>query len=225
MLGLSLRSKETNANPRADEPDVAKLFFDVFSKRLTGVEEGLRSLSSEIEKLKLSRDRSQISDLVLLERLKKVEEILRESLTWIKRVADTSYLRVQTRGKLTEPIGQDFSSRVPESEVMLPVPMQRLLAPSGEAGALPSITTPTELQVLTLLADQGPMSAPEIGKVVGRSREHSARLMKRLFDEGYVRRDQTRIPFRYSLVDRVRLSFKKAESRSEGQETVTVPQA
>jgi len=49
-------------------------------------------------------------------------------------------------------------------------------------------------------------------------------LMKRLFDEGYVRRDQTRIPFRYSLVDRVRQSFKKAESKSEGQETVTVPQ-
>ena len=225
MLGLSLRSRETTANLRNDEPDVAKLFFDAFSKRLTGVEEGLRSLSSEIEKLKLSRDRSQISDLVLLERLQKVEEILQESLSWIKRVADTSYWRVQTQGKLTEPIGQDFNPRVPESEVSLPVPMQRLLAPSGEAGTLPSITTPTELQVLTLLADQGPMSAPEIGKVVGRSREHSARLMKRLFDEGYVRRDQTRIPFRYSLVDRVRQSFKKVESKSEGQETVTVPQA
>lgn len=225
MLGLSLRSKETTANPRTDEPDVAKLFVDVFSKRLTGVEEGLRSLSSEIEKLKLSRDRSQISDLVLLERLQKVEEILQESLTWIKRVADTSYWRVQTQGKLTEPIGQDFNPRVPESEVSLPVPVRRLLAPSGEAGALPSITTPTELQVLALLADRGPMSAPEIGKAVGRSREHSARLMKRLFDEGYVRRDQTRIPFRYSLVDRVRQSFKKAESKSEGQETVTVPQA
>ncbi len=224
MLGLSLRSKETTINPRTDEPDVAKLFFDAFSKRLTRVEEGLRSLSTEIEKLKLSRDRSQISDLVLLERLQKVEEILQESLTWIKRVADTSYLRVQTQGKLTEPTGQDFNPRVPESEGSLPVPMQRLVAPSGEAGALPSITTHTELQVLTLLADQGPMSAPEIGKVVGRSREHSARLMKRLFDEGYVRRDQTRIPFRYSLVDRVRQSFKKAESKSEGQETVTVPQ-
>src|SRR3972149_1795274 len=141
MLGLSLRSKETTANPRHDEPDVAKLFFDVFSKRLTGVEEGLRSLSSEIEKLKLSRDRSQISDLVLLERLQKVEDILRESLTWIKRVADTAHLRVQTQGKLTEPIGQDFSPRVPESEVSLPVPMQSLMDPSGEAGALPSITT------------------------------------------------------------------------------------
>src|SRR3972149_156654 len=144
MLGLSLRSKETTANPRHDEPDVAKLFFDAFSKRLAGGEEGLRSLSSEIEKLKLSRDRSQISDLVLLERLQKVEEILQESLTWIKRVADTSYWRVQTQGKLTEPIGQHFNPRVPESEVSLPVPMQRLVAPSGEAGGLSAITTPPE---------------------------------------------------------------------------------
>src|SRR3990170_3336937 len=93
MLGLSLRSRETTANLRNDEPDVAKLFFDAFSRRLAAVEEGFRSLSSEIEKLNLSRDRSQISDLVLLERLQKVEEILQESLTWIKRVADTSYWR------------------------------------------------------------------------------------------------------------------------------------
>src|SRR3990170_5053808 len=113
MLGLSLRSRETTANLRNDEPDVAKLFFDVFSKRLAGVEEGLRSLSSEIEKLKLSRDRSQISDLILFERLQKGEDILQESLTWIKRVADTSYRRVQTHGKLTEPIGQDFNPRAP----------------------------------------------------------------------------------------------------------------
>src|SRR3972149_4170802 len=154
MLGLSLRSRETNATLRNDEPDVAKEFFDAFSKRLAAVEEGFRSLSSEIEKLNLSRDRSQISDLVLLERLQKVEEILQESLIWIKRVADTSYRRVQTQGKLTEPIGQHFNPRVPESEVSLPVPMQRLVAPSGEAGALPSITTPTELQGLTPLAHQ-----------------------------------------------------------------------
>src|SRR6266550_3242525 len=53
---------------------------------------------------------------------------------------------------------------------------RRVLAPIPELGTLPSITTPTELQVLTMLANEGPKSAPEIGRVVGRSREHTARL-------------------------------------------------
>src|SRR5437870_8744603 len=79
---------------------------------------------------------------------------------------------------------------------------RRVLAPVPELGTLPSITTPTELQVLTMLAHEGPKSAPAIGHVVGRPSEHTARLMKKLYEEGYFRRDQTRIPFRYCLVDR-----------------------
>src|SRR5207249_12091089 len=94
-----------------------------------------------------------------------------------------------------------------------------------QPGSLNSITTPTELQVLTLLANQGPKSAPEIGKLVGCSREHTARLMKKLFDEGFVRRDQTRIPFRYSTVERVKQSFTRPEGKDEEREQVSAPQA
>lgn len=204
----------------SDGTDVAKLFFDTFSKRLTGLEDNLKTFSSELERLKLARDRSQISDLVLLERLQKAEGVLDESLTWIKRVANSTYSQPQSQPLVKSPV--DATQRV--EDVLYSPPLQRVVIPSGGAGSFPSITTPTELQVLSLLADRGPMSAPEVGKVVGRSREHSARLMRKLFDEGFVRRDQARIPFRYSLVERVRQSFKKAETKSEGQETVTVPQ-
>lgn len=200
---------------------MAKLFFDSFSQRTTRVEEGLKTLTAEIEKLKIARDRSQISDIVLLERVQKLEGLLEESLTWIKRVADSVQPRLSHVESGTLP-----SARNPFelTEKEFPAPLQTIVIPSGEAGSLPSITTPTELQVLSLLAERGPMSAPEVGKAVGRSREHSARLMRKLFEEGYVRRDQSRIPFRYSLVDRVRQSFKKSGPKPEGQETMTVPQ-
>ena len=49
--------------------------------------------------------------------------------------------------------------------------------------------------------------------------------MKKLFDEGYVRRDQTRIPFRYSTVERVKQSFTKAEGKEQERETVSAHQA
>src|SRR5207302_3950983 len=101
----------------------------------------------------------------------------------------------------------------------------RFIATIPELGTMPSITTPTELQVLTMHANEGDKSAPEIGRVVGRSREHTARLMKKLYEEGYIRRDQTRIPFRYSLVDRVKQTFKKQETRHGEKESVSIPQS
>ena len=48
--------------------------------------------------------------------------------------------------------------------------------------------------------------------------------MKKLYEEGYIRRDQTRIPFRYSLVDKVKGSFKKPDVRDEGKQQISIPQ-
>ena len=222
MLTLFSRRKGVS-----DDRDVAKLFFDSFSRRVDGTEQNLRGLSSEIGKLRLSVDRAQISDLVLLDRLQKAEKILHESLEWIKQVAETvSFSSTDQVGMGTTSVEEravlsDEGYRALESTS---VPVKKLVSVSGNVGTLQSITTPTELQVLSLLANEGPKSAPEIGKVVSRSREHTARMMKKMFEEGYVRRDQTRIPFRYSLVERVQEAFKKPEVKVEAKEAISVPQ-
>ncbi len=227
MLGFSSRGKKESGQVDSRNQDVAKLFFDSFSKRVVAVEESIRNISSSIERLKVSIDRGQISDIVLLERLQKAEKLLGESMDWVKTMEDrTDSLQYSApytvRESSVEPakVTQEHF----EAGERILVPAQRLVSVSGELGTLPSITTPTELQVLTLLATEGPKSAPELGRVVGRSREHTARLMKKLFEEGYIRRDQTRIPFRYSLTERVKQSFKKLEAKSEEREAVSVPQ-
>ena len=219
MFGFRSRSNDHDELLKA-EADLAKLFFDSFSKRLGAVEEGVRTVSAETRKLKAASERSQISDLVLLERLQKLEEILEESLTWIRRVADTA--SSQTSSKIPASKGEAIG--LIEERVTTPAPAKVSIALADEGGSFPSVTTATELTVLTLLAEKGPLSSPEIGKVVGRSREHSARLMKKLYDEGYVRRDQSRIPFRYALVDRVRQRFRPTESKNGSPEEVSVPQ-
>src|SRR2546428_13759424 len=85
MLGLRRRKTEDGGS----DPNgrVARLFFDSFSKRVGIVEDGLKSMSTEVNKLKISMDRSQLSDLVLLERLQKAEVLVRESLNWTKEAA------------------------------------------------------------------------------------------------------------------------------------------
>jgi DNA-binding MarR family transcriptional regulator len=226
MFGVHPGQKREREKSVDENIDVARLFFDAFSKRVGTVEDGLKTMSSEIERLKISVDRSQLSDLVLLERLQKAEGLVRESISWMRQAVEVSKQIKEApaamEGRAITGLESSMGRVSVDSEEAV---LSRSVLPSGrELGSLPSITTATELQVLTMLANEGPKSAPEIGQAVGRSREHTARLMKKLYEEGYVRRDQTRIPFRYSLVERVKQTFKKQEAKDGEKEAISVPQ-
>ena len=220
---LSNKRKEDTRSPAND--DIAKVFFDSFSKRVGNAEETIRYISTQLEKVKLSVDRGQLSDLVLLDRIQRLELIFRESVGSIKGLLENEYRT--GNGVAAKAIANEESSTQKEHAQAIETAHPSMALPTspvGEIGSLQSITTPTELQVLMLLAAEGPKSAPEIGKVVGRSREHTARLMKKLYEEGYIRRDQVRIPFKYSLVEKVRQSLKKTEVKGEAKEPISVPQ-
>jgi hypothetical protein len=58
--------------------------------------------------------------------------------------------------------------------------------------------TGTELAVLEFLVTEGAKTAPEIKERIKLSREHTARLMKKLYEEGYLERETGNIPFKYS---------------------------
>ena len=76
--------------------------------------------------------------------------------------------------------------------------------------------TPTESQTLQILTE-GPLPAPELGRRLNKSREHMARLMKRLYLEGYVDREADRPPFRYKLNDKLRSSLGGPVNASESE--------
>ncbi len=72
--------------------------------------------------------------------------------------------------------------------------------------------TDTEIEVLEKLASEGPKTAPEIKEQVHLSREHTARLMKKLYEGGYVEREAGKIPFRYTIKAEMEKLLKKTES-------------
>lgn len=72
--------------------------------------------------------------------------------------------------------------------------------------------TDTELSVLEMLASEGPKTAPEIKERVNLSREHTARLMKKLYEEGYLERETGKIPFRYSVKKEMEKLLKRTET-------------
>lgn len=92
----------------------------------------------------------------------------------------------------------------------LPKPENLPLAASG-ADLLANLT-PTEHETLEILKAEGPKGAPELGKRLGKSREHTARLMKKLYLEGYVNRESNHAPFRYRLNESVRSAMDTSPS-------------
>ena len=80
-------------------------------------------------------------------------------------------------------------------------------------GDLLSTLTPTERHTLEILRLEGTKGAPEIGKRLMKSREHTSRLMKKLYMEGYVSRESNHAPFRYKLNEAVRSALESSESQ------------
>jgi hypothetical protein len=81
-------------------------------------------------------------------------------------------------------------SKLPEA------PRATALSPLAAVGE----GTETEAKVLRLLAE-GPRTSAQIKEEVGRSREHTARLMKALFDRGLVIRNDRNKPYVYEITD------------------------
>jgi hypothetical protein len=75
--------------------------------------------------------------------------------------------------------------------------------------------TDTEIAVLEMLSSEGPKTAPEIKEKVQLSREHTARLMKKLYEGGYLERETGKIPFRYSVKKEMEKLLKKPEQTNQ----------
>lgn len=85
--------------------------------------------------------------------------------------------------------------------------------PIKQDKALASLTQ-TELSVLEILANESDKTAPEIKARVNLTREHTARLMKKLYEEGYLERTTGKIPFAYRIKEEMRKILKKPEAKT-----------
>jgi predicted transcriptional regulator len=95
---------------------------------------------------------------------------------------------------------------IPEArvEAVIPIKREKVLAPLTE----------TELSVLEMLAREGSKTAPEIKDRIKLSREHTARLMKKLYEEGYLERDTSKIPFKYRVKKEMKKLLRKTENET-----------
>ncbi|MCJ7613347.1 MarR family transcriptional regulator [Candidatus Bathyarchaeota archaeon] len=93
---------------------------------------------------------------------------------------------------------------VPEVQIEAAIPIKR-------EKALEPLTE-TELMVLETIGKEGEKNAPEIREKIGLTREHTARLMKKLYKDGYLERDTHKMPYVYRLKEEMQKILKKREA-------------
>jgi predicted transcriptional regulator len=73
---------------------------------------------------------------------------------------------------------------------------------SHETTRIPNMSFEDSVEHVLKLITEKPMTSRDIKeKCGGRSREHVSRLMKKLFDDGFVERNKTKRPYTYSITD------------------------
>jgi hypothetical protein len=97
---------------------------------------------------------------------------------------------------------------ISEAQIEAAIPLRRdqALAPLTE----------TELRVLEFISasPSGERTAPEVKQMINLTREHTARLMKKLYEGGYLERRSERTPFAYRVKEEMLKLLKKSEAKA-----------
>lgn len=151
-----------------------------FKQRLRRLEEGLvdQKVKMEILELRATRAIAQVGGPAL------------------------SYSKIENT---ISPSNKIDNAERPSSEKMEFISELTSLSPQKERQEPNKKLATTETEVLRLVFEgRGKISAREIQQRIGRTREHTARMMNSLYHDGLVERDVTARPFSYSITEKGR---------------------
>jgi DNA-binding MarR family transcriptional regulator len=115
---------------------------------------------------------------------------------------------MQDRAESTESTVESLKKEV---QKLATAPKQRLVIRQDIEAPIPvqqgnvlAHLTETELSALKKIAELGEGAVPEIKEHLGTTREHTARMLKRLYESGFVDRSTNAMPYRYSVRKEIR---------------------
>ena len=198
IIGIYFTIKARKKKETPDEYMPIYLSIGGLDRRLRELKRFVEDLALKIEKLSLDLDdvKNEKNIQSLVEGLKKTMEV-QVSLSRSFQALKDKVLSLEKK----------FSENILQPRIS-----QRKIIFEGERGKWGgdikfAKLTATEMKVLKVLATSGPKTASEIREIIGKTREHSGRLMKKLFLEGYVERDTTTIPYTYRISKRIKDSL------------------
>lgn len=182
-----------------------------FNKELQRQDERLRAVAYKTEafssKFEDAMKKVKDHDRQLKELVAKVEAtsgIKQEASVQIEKLNKKVESIIETQKNLMQKIAE--APTVPEAriETAIPIKKEKALAPLTE----------TELSALEFLATEGEKTAPEIKNQIKLTREHTARLMKKLYEKGYLERDTQKMPYTYRVKKEMQKILRKIEAKA-----------
>jgi DNA-binding MarR family transcriptional regulator len=128
---------------------------------------------------------------------------LKEMRSEVEGIKEAQDKVMQKLGEI-EKIKQEVYVPEVKIEAAIPIKREKVLEPLTE----------TELMVLETIGKEGEKTAPEIREKIGLTREHTARLMKKLYKDGYLERDTHKMPYIYRLKEEMQKILKRREAKA-----------
>ena len=180
-FGRKMRKLENGISLVAERVDRLSSEVENVLRKMDEHERRLVDITSKTEKALQSRSKMKAEVEAIEEKIRQAvsrQEMINQK---IDKLEKTRFERARTR---------------PKRKIVTPIPIKReqALAPLTES----------QLKILEILATEGEKTASEMKDKIGITREHTARLMRRLYDEGYVERDMRKMPYVYRIKEEAR---------------------
>lgn len=168
----------------------------------------LRRLVSSVEGAKKSAEGASFIASEALKTSQEAEKTARESNEASQKLSEQLHQTDKAIESMREEM-KKLASRpvVPaaRAEVDAPIPLRQ--------DAVLDQLTQTELEVLMIIEELGEGSVPEIRRRIEKTREHIARLLKKLFDRGFIDRNTSGMPYRYHIRKEIKELIQEQKER------------
>jgi chromosome segregation ATPase len=175
---------------------VSNIIF-TFRKRIDEQNEKIDNSTYDIEELQSSIENSKKQEKYFQERLNNLITSVISTVLTDKKLVDNLLIindKIVKLKSTDEVLYDSIESLKKEQKEALIKPILKL--PPDQGSNLVKLTR-TERQVIQILLSEGAKTAPMIMEAIGKTREHTSRLMKKLWQEGYIERDTNNMPFTY----------------------------
>lgn len=174
----------------------------VFNRHISKIERSFNDLESRVVKADIvSEEAYKLSK----EAIESVEKGIKETHNISRRVEENEKTIITLKNEiqnLSKRPSYAASSKMIESPI--PMPSNIVL----------DQLTDTEIEVLEIIEDKGEASVPEIRSRIKKTREHTARLLKKLYDKGFIDRNTNTMPYKYHIRKEIKETIQNLKPRT-----------
>lgn len=154
----------------------------------------VNKLEQSIQETKNDAVTAKVAATEALKSSGETKEAVLQGLEEVKRLQD----KVHSTESTVESFKKELQRLASTPRIPVHAPSLKAPIPVQQASVFDRLTD-TELEVLVKIVELGEGTVPDIRDHIKKTREHTARMLKRLYDSGFIDRNTSGMPYRYSV--------------------------